>query len=378
MKTNFRLQGTPNSPVLILSNSLGADLHMWDDLIPYLLPYFRVLQYDTRGLGLSEVTPDPYTIDLLGNDVIDLMDQLNIREASFCGLSMGGLIGQWLALNKPDRIRKIILSNTASKIGDDARWNTRIETISNQGMNSIADEMMGRWFTPSFLLKDAERVNEIRQSFVMSDPTGYCNCCSAIRDTDFTNDISSILLPTLIITGDEDPVTTVDHARDLNEAIQNSKLIILPAKHLSAAELPKMYAEALIDFIVGQSTFDQGMYIRRTVLGDVHVDRAHASINAFNGDFQDFISKYAWGEVWSRPGLSKYQRSLITVAMLIPLNRKAEFKLHIKAALNNGLTVSEIKEIILHAAIYCGLPAANEAFHSAEEVFNELNIQYKI
>lgn len=378
MKTNFKLQGTPNSPVLILSNSLGADLHMWDDLVPYLLPYFRVLQYDTRGLGLSEVTTDPYTVDLLGNDVIELMDQLNIYEACFCGLSMGGLIGQWLALNKPDRIKKIILSNTATKIGDDARWNTRIETISSQGMNSIADEMMERWFTPSFRQINSERVNAIRQSFVMSDPTGYCNCCTAIRDADFTNQISSILLPALIITGDEDPVTTVDHARYLNEGIQNSKLIVFPAKHLSATELPQVYAEAMIDFLVGPSLFDQGMHIRRTVLGDAHVDRAQATINGFNGDFQDFISKYAWGEIWSRPGLSKYQRSLITVAMLIPLNRKAEFKLHIKAALNNGLNVSEIKEIILHAGVYCGLPAANEAFHTAEEVFNELNIQYKI
>ncbi|MEO5582717.1 MAG: 3-oxoadipate enol-lactonase [Saprospiraceae bacterium] len=378
MKTNFKLQGTPNSPVLILSNSLGADLHMWEDLLPYLLPYFRVLQYDTRGLGLSEVTPDPYTIDLLGNDVIILMDQLNIREAYFCGLSLGGLIGQWLALHKPDRIKKIILSNTAAKIGDDARWNTRIETISSEGLNSIADEMMERWFTPAFRQLNSVRVNMIRQSFVISDPTGYCNCCIAIRDADFTNQISTIIIPTLIIAGDEDPVTTVDHAMYLKESINNSKLLGLPAKHLSATELPKVFAETLVDFLVGPSTFDQGMHIRRTVLGDAHVDRALASINAFNGDFQDFISTYAWGEIWSRPGLTKYQRSLITVAMLIPLNRKAEFKLHIKAALNNGLTISEIKEIILHAAVYCGLPAANEAYHTAEEVFNELNIQYKI
>jgi 3-oxoadipate enol-lactonase / 4-carboxymuconolactone decarboxylase len=378
MNTNYTLQGTPNSPVLILSNSLGADLHMWDELVPYLLPFFRVLQYDTRGLGDSEATPDPYTIDLLGNDVIALLDQLNIQDACFCGLSMGGLIGQWLALNKPDRIKKIILSNTAAKIGDHTRWNTRIKTISDQGMNAIAEEMMERWFTEPFRQLHSVRVNSIRQSFIMSDPLGYCNCCMAIRDADFTNTISSILIPTLIISGDEDPVTTVDHAMYLNERIKDSKLIVLHAKHLSAAELPKIYAQALIDFLVGPSILEQGMYIRRTVLGDPHVDKANSNINSFNADFQQFISMYAWGEIWSRPGLSKYQRSFITIAMLIPLNRKAELKLHIKASLNNGLTISEIKEIILHAALYCGLPAANEAFHTAEEVFTELNLQYKI
>ncbi|MFX0556572.1 4-carboxymuconolactone decarboxylase [Maribacter sp. CXY002] len=127
---------------------------------------------------------------------------------------------------------------------------------------------------------------------------------------------------------------------------------------------------------MGHSTFERGMHVRRTVLGDAHVDRSITKKNSFNSDFQEFISNYAWGEIWTRPGLLKRQRSLITLAMLIPLNRGAEFKMHIRAAFNNGVTVAEIKEVILQSGIYCGLPAANEAMHNAEEVFKELGIEY--
>ena len=377
MKTNYKLHGTPNSPVLIFSNSLGADMRMWDELIPYLLPYFSILQYDTRGLGKSEVTTGPYKIDLLGQDVIDLMDELEIASAYFCGLSMGGLIGQWLAIHKPDRIKKVILSNTAAKIGDDARWNGRIETVSKSGLIELANEMMDRWFTPSFHQNHIHRVNEIKTMFLQSDPMGYCNCCAAIRDADFSNELKNISIPTLIIAGNEDPVTTVEHAEYLNKNIPHAQLKVFQARHLSATELPEVFAKAIIDFIVGDKTIDHGMHVRRTVLGNEHVDKSIHNINSFNSDFQQFISHYAWGEIWSRPGLSKHQRSLITLSMLIPLNRKTEFKMHLKAALNNGLTIEEIKELILHSSLYCGLPAANEAIHTAEELFTELNIKYK-
>jgi len=175
----------------------------------------------------------------------------------------------------------------------------------------------------------------------------------------------------LVITGDEDPVTNVEQAEFLAKNIPNATLKILPARHLASTELPKEYAAVLIDFLVGKSTYDQGMHVRRSVLGDAHVDKASGNINSFNADFQTFITNYAWGEIWTRPDLSKHNRSLITMAMLIALNRKAEFKMHVKASFNNGVTVAEIKEVIMQSALYCGLPAANEAFHSAEEVFKE-------
>ena len=375
MKTNFKIQGTPNSPVLMFSNSLGATMAMWDELIPDLLPYFRVLQYDTRGHGQSEMTEGPYSIAQLGNDVIDLLDELNIDKVYFCGLSMGGLIGQWLGINHPERIEKLIISNTDSKIGTAEGWNERIKTINENGMSSIMEGTMGKWFTKGFRGSNPSRVAEMTQLFLANRIDGYTACCAAIGAADFRDAIKTISVETLIITGDEDTVTNVAAAEKMQEEIPNAKLKVFHARHLPSTELPTEYAETLIDFIVGEATFDRGMHVRRTVLGSEHVDRANGNKNEFNTDFQEFISHYAWGEIWTRPGLPKHNRSLITLSMLIPLNRKAEFKMHVKAAFNNGVTVTEIKEVILQSGIYCGLPAANDAMHSAEEVFKELNIK---
>jgi 3-oxoadipate enol-lactonase/4-carboxymuconolactone decarboxylase len=375
---NYKLQGTPNSPVLIFSNSLGSEMMMWDELIPYLLPFFRVLQYDTRGHGGSPLTPNEgTTISELANDVIQLMDKLNIEAAYFCGLSMGGLIGQYLGINHPNRFKKIVLSNTGAKIGDDERWNGRIGTISKNGMQAIVDDTMERWFTEEFRSQNSERVAQTKAMFLRSNVDGYSNCCCAIRDADFREKLQSLSVEALVITGDEDPVTNVEQAEFLVSKIPNARLKVLHARHLAAAELPKEYAAVLIDFLVGEQTFDKGMHVRRTVLGDAHVDNANSKINSVNADFQSFITRYAWGEIWTRPGLSKHNRSLITMSMLIALNRPAEFKMHVKAAFNNGVSVDEIKEVIMQSALYCGLPAANDAFHLALEVFKENDIKLK-
>lgn len=378
MKINYKIEGTPNSPVLIFSNSLGSEMMMWDELVPYLLPYFRVLRYDTAEHGGSEgfIFGSDSTIEHLGNDVIQLMDELSIDSAYFCGLSMGGLIGQFLGINYPNRFKKIVLSNTGAKIGNDERWNSRIETISKNGMQAIVDDTMERWFTEEFRKQNSEKVAETHAMFLRSDVQGYSNCCSAIRDADFRNQLQNLSVETLVITGDEDPVTNVEQAEFLVSKIPNARLKVLHARHLAATELPEEYARVLIDFLVGNQTFDKGMHVRRTVLGDAHVDKAISKMNSFSVDFQSFITNYAWGEIWTRPGLSKPTKSLITMSMLIALNRPTEFKMHVKAAFNNGVTVDEIKEVIMQSALYCGLPAANDAFHLAQEVFKENDINF--
>ena len=372
MKTNYKIQGTPNSPVLVFSNSLGSNMSMWDELTPYLLPYFRILQYDTRGHGGSEITPDSYTIAQLGQDLIDLLDRLKLEKVYFCGLSLGGLIGQWLGINHPDRLIKLIISNTDSKIGDDAHWNDRVKNITENGMEVLVESTLEKWFTDNFRKTNPKRVEETKEMFLANNVLGYSNCCAAIRDVDLREAIKNIKTETLIITGDEDVITNSEQAHIMSGKITNSRVEILHARHLASTELPEIFSNLLIDFLVGSTTFDRGMHVRRTVLGNAHVDKATANKNDFNSDFQEFISHYAWGEIWTRPGLSKHNRSLITLAMLIPLNRKAEFKMHIKAAFNNGVSKNEIMEVIMQSGIYCGLPAANEAIHTAEEVFNEL------
>lgn len=376
MKINYKIEGTPNSPVLIFSNSLGSEMMMWEGLLSYLLPYFRVLRYDTRGHGKSDgfTEKEEPTIKQLGTDVIDLMNDLKIESAYFCGLSMGGLIGQWLGINHPSRFKKIVLSNTGAKIGTDERWNDRIDTIAANGMHTIVDDTMQRWFTNDFSATSPVVISETKAMFLRSNTEGYSNCCRVIRDADFRDVLQNLKVETLVITGIEDPVTNVDHAEYLVQHIPNAYLKLLPARHLSATELPEKFAKVLIEFFVGSTVFEKGMHVRRTVLGNEHVDKANAKINDFNGDFQNFISNYAWGEVWTRPGLSKHNRSLITIAMLIALNRGAELKMHLKAAFNNGVSKDEIKEVIMQSALYCGLPAANEAIHTAEAVFSELEI----
>ena len=371
MRTHYKIEGTPNSPVLVFSNSLGTDMRMWDAVVPLLLPYFRIVRYDTRGLGQSTVTSESYSVAQLGQDVIDLFDELGLEKVHFCGLSMGGQIGQWLGIHHSDRLNKLILCNTAAQIGTAKAWNDRIDLIKKEGMQAIWGGTQKVWFREDFIQNHPDQIADLERMFLSNAVLGYANCCTAVRDADFRNDLQKIEVETLIIAGEEDPATTVADAQFMVEKIPNAGLAVLPARHIPSIEQPEVFAKALIDFLVGKTTFEKGMHVRRTVLGDAHVNRANQNKNEFTTDFQNFISHYAWGEIWTRPGLSKHNRSLITLAMMIALNRRAEFKMHVKAALHNGVTIEEIKEVILQSGIYCGLPAANEAFHSAQEVFNE-------
>ncbi len=376
MKTNYKIEGTPNSPVLVFSNSLGTDMRMWDAILQPLLPYFRIVRYDTRGLGKSEVTATPYTVSTLGQDVIDLLNRLGLEKVHFCGLSMGGQIGQWLGIHHGHRLNKLILCNTAARIGTSQGWNDRIGLIQREGMSVLWEATKRVWFREGFIQDHPSQVDRLEEMFVQNSVVGYGNCCAAVRDADFRTELHKIQVDTLLIAGDEDPATTVADATFMLHRIPRCDLKVLPAKHIPAIEQPAAFADLLIHFLVGTSTYEQGMHVRRSVLGDAHVDRANQRINAFNADFQSFISNYAWGEIWTRPGLNKRDRSLITMAMMIALNRKTEFKMHVKAAINNGVSIETIKEVILQSGIYCGLPAANEAFHSAQEVFREQEIDF--
>ena len=371
MKTNYKLSGTPNSPVIVLSNSLGACYSMWDDLVPLLLPYFRVLQYDTRGHGESDKPDGPYTIDALGRDVIDLMDQLEIDKAYYCGLSMGGLIGQWLGIHHGERFYKIALSNTAAKIGERQGWLDRVRLIRAQGMQAISDATMGKWFSSGFKEENPKKYQNFREMFLAADVQGYRGCCHAVAGADFSKDISRIDVPVLVIAGDEDPVTTVMQAQFLVERIPDAQLLVINGRHLLSAERPQLYAEGLIDFFIGSSRYERGMHVRRCVLGEEHVEKSLRGATSFNEDFQDLVADVPWGQIWSRPGLDKHQRSLITLSMMIALNREQEFKMHVKAALNNGVSTDELKELILQASIYCGFPAALDAFRNAEATVRE-------
>jgi 3-oxoadipate enol-lactonase len=243
------LSGKDGAPVLMFSNSLGTNLAMWDLQLASFEKHYRVLRYDMRGHGASSVPAGPYRIDQLGGDVLALLDALEIEKANFCGLSVGGLIGQWLGIHAASRLTTLTLCNTAAKIGTPDTWNQRIEDVTKGGLRAIAGKGMERWFTAPFLESDSPLVSQMRRTLIDTPPAGYIASCAAIRDTDLRNEIATIKAPTCIIAGESDPVTTVADAEFIASQIADSKLVTLPAAHISNVEAATHFNEALQNFL---------------------------------------------------------------------------------------------------------------------------------
>jgi 3-oxoadipate enol-lactonase/4-carboxymuconolactone decarboxylase len=377
---NYRVDGPDDAPALVLSNSLGTNLAMWAPQVEVFAAGYRVVRYDTRGHGGSSVPAGHYTIDQLGQDVVALLDHLHIARAHFVGLSMGGLTGLWLAQNAPGRLARLVLANTGAKIGTPERWNPRIATTDALGTAGLPDDLcdavVDLWFTPRFRRLSPERVAVVRRMLVETSGSGYAANCAAIRDADLRPGLEHIGVPTLVIAGAHDPSTPPSLGRDIAQGIAGSAYVELDAAHLSNIEQSGAFNAAVLGFVTEGRIAEPerraiGETMRRSVLGDAHVDRSSGSRTDFNGEFLDFITRTAWGETWTRPGLSRHTRSLLTIAMMVALNRAEELKLHLGAARNNGVTRDEIKEVLMQTAVYCGVPAANSAFHLAARVFAE-------
>ncbi|QDA62372.1 3-oxoadipate enol-lactonase [Hymenobacter jejuensis] len=245
----YTLTGPVTAPVLVFSNSLGTDHTMWDAQLPALTAHFQVLRYDTRGHGQSAVTPGPYSAELLGRDVLALLDALQLERAHFCGISLGGIIGQWLGIYAPERLNKLILSNTAAKIGTAEGWNARIQQVEQEGLDALAEATIGRWFTPEFQQAQPAEVQRILQSFQRTSPIGYVACCAAVRDADFWQDVRRISAPTYVLAGTEDPVTTVKDGEYLAQHIPNAHLLPLRAAHLANIEAAPAFNAAVRRFL---------------------------------------------------------------------------------------------------------------------------------
>lgn len=249
-RLHYRSQGDRTMPTVVLSNSLGTDMDMWDELAYRLARRFHVLRYDTRGHGGSASPAGPYSIELLGSDVIKLLDMLDIGRAHFIGLSMGGAIGQWLGIHAPRRLDKLVLANTAARIGTPEGWRSRAAAVRATGMAQIADGSPGRWFTPGFIAAQPARVRVLQEDVRHLDPEGYAACCDALADADLRIDVNRITAPTLVVAGTHDPVTTPGDARFIQQAITGSTLVKLPASHLSAIEVPEPFADAVEAFLL--------------------------------------------------------------------------------------------------------------------------------
>jgi 3-oxoadipate enol-lactonase len=248
-RLNYRFDGPADAPVLVLSNSLGTNLSMWDPQIQALAAQFHVLRYDTRGHGQSSVTAGPYSITQLGRDVVGLLDAVGIERAHFCGLSMGGVIGMWLGVYAADRINRLVLCNTAAKIGVAESWNTRIEMVRTKGMGPAAETQAQRWFTPAFIARAPDVIAATRQMIASTSPEGYAANCGAIRDMDQRETISRIRARTLVIGGLHDLVISAADLRYLVDTIPEAKLVELDASHLSNVEAPVEFTKALLNFL---------------------------------------------------------------------------------------------------------------------------------
>ena len=246
---NCRVEGPSDAPWLVLSNSLGADLTMWDDQTPALARRFRVLRYDQRGHGASAVTPGPYTIEQLGRDVLALLDALKARKAHFCGISMGGMTGMWLGVNAAERIDRLVLANTAPQIGTLEIWNTRIDSVRKGGLAAIADGLMERWFSKGFCERAPATVARIRATATATSPEGYVAACAAVRDTDLWSVIGRIGAPTLVISGTHDPSTPPADGRKLAERISGARYVELDAAHISNVEQAERFTAELTGFL---------------------------------------------------------------------------------------------------------------------------------
>jgi 3-oxoadipate enol-lactonase len=249
VRIHYDLAGPSASPALVFSNSLGATFSMWDPQMLALQKQFRVLRYDTRGHGQSSVTPGPYTIEQLARDVLALLDQLNLDRVHFCGLSMGGQTGMWLALNAPARLNKLVLSNTAAKIGSPETWNLRIEGVRTGGAKAVSAAVMERWFSPNYRANSPDVVASTKRMFESANSEGYIANCLAIRDFDAREAVAAIRVPTLVIAGTHDAATTPTDGHYLADRIAGARYVELNAAHLSNIEDPEHFTPEVNAFL---------------------------------------------------------------------------------------------------------------------------------
>jgi len=246
---NYQTFGDASKPALVFSNSLGTKYSMWQPQIEHFQQDYYVICYDTRGHGASSAPQGPYSLEQLGQDVVSLLDHLNIAKAAFCGISMGGLTGQWLAIHKPERFNHVIVCNTAAKIGQEQAWQDRAALVREQGLAPIAATAASRWFTDPFIQSNPAVVAELSNDLGAGSPEGYANCCEALAKADVREQLSSIQIPVLIIAGQQDPVTTVADGQFMQQRIANSKLFEINASHISNIEQPEAFNQAVQTFL---------------------------------------------------------------------------------------------------------------------------------
>ncbi|MFK4221816.1 4-carboxymuconolactone decarboxylase [Streptomyces sp. NPDC019890] len=416
----YRFDGPEDAPVLILGPSLGTTWHMWDRQIAELSRQWRVFRFDLPGHGGAPAHPASAVAEL-ADRLLGVLDELGIQRFGYVGCSIGGAIGIELALRHPHRMASLALVAASPRFGTADEFRQRGVIVRTNGLDPMARSAPERWFTQGFAAAQPAIVEWAVQMVRTTDPGCYIAACEALAAFDVRAELGRIGVPTLVLVGSEDQVTGPAEARTLVAGIPDARLALVPgASHLAPVEQPAAVTDLLVrhfstawqtasDPATGLTAipdrgvapavsapagplaeiapaspvqpeavqqgrpdpYAAGMKVRREVLGDAHVDRATAAADDFTGDFQELITRYAWGEVWTREGLDRRTRSVVTLTALVAAGHLDELAFHTRAALRNGLTPAEIKEVLIHTAVYCGVPAANAAFRVAQAVIQE-------
>ncbi|MGA5279396.1 alpha/beta fold hydrolase [Streptomyces griseoincarnatus] len=418
----YRFDGPEEAPVLILGPSLGTTWHMWDRQIPELTKQWRVFRFDLPGHGGAPAHPAASVGDL-ATRLLATLDSLGVHRFGYAGCALGGAVGIELALRHPERLASLALIAASPRFGTADEFRQRGVIVRTNGLDPIARSSPERWFTGGFAAAQPAITEWAVQMVRTTDPGCYIAACEALASFDVRAGLGSVGVPTLVLVGSEDQVTGPAEARTLVAGIPDARLAVVPgASHLVPVEQPSAVTDLLVrhfstawqplpEITTGHvvppaaaprppqapgvappqpapvaeiapaavppqvqgspDPYDTGIKVRREVLGDAHVDGILEQTDAFSEDFQQLVTRYAWGEVWHRPGLDRRTRSCVTLTALVAGGHLDELAVHTRAALRNGLTPDEIKEVLLHAAVYCGVPAASGAFRVARQVIRE-------
>ncbi|MFF5668920.1 4-carboxymuconolactone decarboxylase [Streptomyces hygroscopicus] len=398
---HYDLSGPATAPPLILGPSVGTSLAVWEPQLPALARTHRVLRWDLPGHGGSPAALLPSdgsaTIDQLAALVLRLADDQGWERFAYAGISLGGAVGLYLAAHHTERVGRLSVICSSARFGEPSSWRERARLVREEGTEAMVASRTGVWFSRETAATPRGRA--LLADLRATDRAGYAACCDVLADYDMRAALPSVTAPTLVVAGREDPATPPAHAREIADAVPGASLLeIAGAGHLAGVERPEAVTSALLSHLAHAAQPDQtnaaqpdpahaaqpgddvsrhaaGMAVRRAVLGDAHVDRAVARTTPFTARFQDLITRYAWGEIWTGDGLDRRTRSCITLTALIAHGHDTELAMHVRAALTNGLTREEIGEVLLQSAIYCGVPAANSAFATAQRVFDEIDAQ---
>ncbi|CAN5549879.1 3-oxoadipate enol-lactonase [soil metagenome] len=376
-------------PLLVLGPSLGTSAAtLWSTCAAGLTDRFDVLAWDLPGHGHNRGVPDePFTMAELARGVLAVVDDVLAQRDevggtfAYAGDSVGGAVGLQLLLDAPARVSAAVLLCTGARIGESAAWEERTRQVAASGTSALVAGSAERWFAPGFLDREPAAGSALFHALSDALDEGYVQVCSALAGFDVRGRLGEVVAPVLAVAGAEDQVTPAAGLAEIADGVAHGRLVVLDdVAHLAPVESPAEVAALIRQHVLGEAVplsgserYTAGLAVRREVLGDAHVDRALAATTDLTRDFQELITEYAWGSIWTRPGLDRRSRSLITLTALVARGHHEELAMHLRAARTNGLTVAEIKECLLQTAIYCGVPDANTAFRIAQQVLDEEN-----